>query len=319
MDSQAAGDASTSSGPQVDRIDLTRCIPFLAIHLACVAVLWVGFSWVAVLAAALLYVVRMFFITAFYHRYFSHRTFRTSRWFQFIGAAIGCTAAQRGPLWWAAHHRHHHNHSDAHGDRHSPRLQGFLYSHMGWFMTPRNFAMAARYVRDWLKFPELNFLGRYDWLPPLALAGVLYVVGAFLETYLPGSGTTGMQMVVWGFFVSTVVLYHATYTINSLAHRFGSRRFATDDDSRNNFWLAILPLGEGWHNNHHHYAASARQGFYWWEIDLTYYVLVVLARLGLIWDLRPVPRRVLEQSSDASPKPRVARPPAAPQMESISP
>ena len=166
---------------------------------------------------------------------------------------------------------------------------------MGWFMTDEGFATNQRYVRDWIKFPELRFLDRYDWLVPLALAAALFGAGVLLEIVAPGLGTNGWQMIVWGFFISTVVLYHATYTINSLAHSWGSRRFRTSDDSRNNFFLAVLTLGEGWHNNHHHWPASARQGFYWWEIDLTYYGLRALALTGLIRDLRPVPKRVLEE------------------------
>jgi stearoyl-CoA desaturase (delta-9 desaturase) len=276
------------------RVDWLRCAPFLALHLACFAVIFVGWSWIAVAVAAGLYLVRMFAITAFYHRYFSHRTFRTSRTFQFLMAVVGSAAAQRGPLWWAAHHRHHHNHSDEEPDHHSPGLRGLIFSHMGWFMTDAGFATDDRYVRDWMKFPELRFLDRFDWLVPLALGGALFVIGHALSVVAPGLGTSGWQMVVWGFVISTVVLYHATYTINSLAHSWGSRRFQTGDDSRNNFLLALVTLGEGWHNNHHHWPASARQGFYWWEVDITYYGLRVLAWTRVIRDLRPVPQRVLE-------------------------
>ncbi len=301
LDSSVDAPASTpsddpSGDDRSDRVDLLRCIPFIGIHLACLGVIWVGFSWAALSVAVVLYVVRMFFITAFYHRYFSHRSFRTSRAVQLIGAFLGCTSGQRGPLWWAAHHRHHHKHSDAHDDCHSPRRHGFLYSHMGWFMTPKNFSANQRYVCDWSKYPELRFLDRYDWLPPLILAIAMYVLGAALAVWWPTLGTNAAQMVVWGFFVSTVVLYHATYTINSIAHTFGSRRFNTADDSRNNVWLALFTLGEGWHNNHHYYSSSVRQGFYWWEIDITFYVLAALAKVGLIWDVRTVPRRVLESS-----------------------
>lgn len=279
-----------------DPIDWPRTIPFIAIHLACLAVIWVGWSPVAVGVAALLYVVRMFAITAFYHRYFSHRAFRTSRTFQFVMAVAGCTAGQRSPLWWAAHHRHHHKHSDGHDDLHSPGMRGMLRSHVGWFLTRGAFATNRRLVPDFKNFAELHWLDRLDWIPFVALGVVLYALGAGLEAWAPGLGTTGPQMLIWGFFVSTVVLYHCTYTINSLAHRFGKQRFATSDDSRNNLTLALLTLGEGWHNNHHHYPASARQGFYWWEIDLTYYGLLALQRLGLIWELRAVPHRVMQRN-----------------------
>jgi stearoyl-CoA desaturase (delta-9 desaturase) len=287
-------------GSQSDRIDWTRCAPFIAMHIICLAAIWTGVSWTAIAVAAALFLVRMFAITGFYHRYFSHRTFRTSRPFQFAMAVIGNSSVQRGPLWWAAHHRHHHNHSDDHPDHHSPGLKGFLMSHMGWFMTDAGFSTDERMVRDWAKFPELKFLDRFDWIVPLLLAAGLFAAGSLLERFAPGLGTSGLQLLIWGFFISTIVLFHATYTINSLAHQYGSQRFDTGDDSRNNFFLALLTLGEGWHNNHHHYPASTRQGFYWWEIDLTYYGLKALSWTGLIWALKPVPKRVLEQGRSAT-------------------
>ncbi|MCA9323446.1 MAG: acyl-CoA desaturase, partial [Planctomycetes bacterium] len=230
----------------------------------------------------------MFAITGFYHRYFSHRAFKTSRVFQGVMAVVGASAAQRGPLWWAAHHRGHHRHSDQPEDLHSPRQHGLLWSHMGWFMTRESFATRIDRVRDFAGFPELRFLDRFDMVAPAILAGLLYAFGSLLAGVAPGAGTSGAQMLVWGL-ISTIVLYHATYTINSLAHRFGTRRFDTRDTSRNNFWLAFLTLGEGWHNNHHHHPASARQGFRWWEVDVAYYLLRILAWLGLVWDLKPVP------------------------------
>ena len=282
-------------GADADRVDWLRVLPFVLLHLGCLAVIWVGASPIALLVAALLYAVRMFAITGFYHRYFSHRAFRTSRPMQFIFALVGAASVQRGPLWWAAHHRHHHRHSDAPEDPHSPR-HGFWRSHMGWFLTKRAFATDLRRVPDLARFPELRWLDRFDVAVPAAMAVALYGVGEVLERVAPGLGTNGPQLLVWGFFVSTVVLFHATVTINSLAHRFGSRRFATTDDSRNNLWLALLTFGEGWHNNHHFYASSARQGFRWWEIDLTWYGLRLLAALGLVRDLKPVPAWVLAKA-----------------------
>src|SRR5690606_24900566 len=163
---------------------------------------------------------------------------------------------------------------------------------MGWFLSRRHFSPDLSRVRDLLRFPELRLLDRFDILVPVVLAVGLFFLGVLLQRVAPQLGTNGWQMLVWGFFVSTVVCYHATYSINSLSHRFGSRRYATRDDSRNNFWLALITGGEGWHNNHHYYPAAARQGFYWWEIDLTYYGLKLLAALGIIWDLKPVPRAV---------------------------
>lgn len=278
-----------------ERINWVGNSPYFLLHFACFAVIWVGWSPIAVGVAAFFFLSRMFAVTGFYHRYFSHRTFKTSRAFQFVMACAGTACLQRGPLWWAAHHRHHHAFSDEIEDRHSPRLLGFLRAHAGWFLTPSAAKTEMHYVRDWARFRELVFLDRYHALPALALAFFAFGLGALLERVAPGLGTNGWQMLVWGFVISTVFLYHATYTINSLAHQFGSKRFNTGDDSRNNFWLALLTLGEGWHNNHHHYPSAVRQGFYWWEVDITYYLLAGLSRLGLIWELRPVPSHALER------------------------
>lgn len=284
FDSQAV--AATADD---QRIDWVRAAPFLAMHLACLCVIWVGVSPVALVVAASLYAVRMFALTGFYHRYFSHRAFRTSRTVQFVFAIIGAACVQRGPLWWAAHHRHHHIHADTPQDPHSPRVHGFLWSHAGWFLTPAAFATDLDRLPDLRGYPELRWLDRYDLVVPVVLAIALYVAGALLATYWPALGTTGPQMLVWGFFVSTIVLFHATVTINSLAHQFGRQRFKTRDASRNNVWLALLTFGEGWHNNHHFYPGSARQGFHWWEVDITWYGLKAMQALGLVWDLKPIP------------------------------
>lgn len=279
-----------------DRIDWLRAVPFIAMHLACLGVIWVGVTPVALMLAATLYAVRMFAITGFYHRYFSHRTFQTSRPVQLVFAVIGASCVQRGPLWWAAHHRHHHRVADAPDDPHSPRVHGFLWSHMGWFLTTRNFRTDLSRVPDLAKFPELRWLDRFDIAMPLALAITMYGLGVLLQHVAPQLGTNGAQMLVWGFFVSTVVLFHATVTINSLAHRWGSRRFNTHDDSRNNAWLALLTFGEGWHNNHHFFPGSARQGFNWWEVDLTWYGLKAMSMVGLVHGLKPIPAWVLAKA-----------------------
>ena len=283
------------------RIDWLRVVPFVGLHVACVGVLWVGVSGAAVTAAVGLYALRMFAVTAFYHRYFSHRAFKTSRAAQFAFAVLGASAVQRGPLWWAGHHRHHHAHADRPGDAHSPHERGFLWSHVGWFLARANFPTKRALVRDLMRYRELEWLDRFDAAVPALLAGGLYAAGAALERWAPALGTSGAQLVVWGFAVSTVAVWHATFAINSLAHTVGWRRFETRDESRNNFTLALLTLGEGWHNNHHRFPAAARQGFRWWEIDLTYYALRLLALTGLIWDLRRAPAATRSGATEARP------------------
>ena len=228
------------------------------------------------------YFVRMVVVTAGYHRYFSHRSFKTSRGVQFLLAFASQSTVQKGVLWWASHHRWHHKHSDTPEDVHSAQQLGFWYAHLGWILGPDNNATRMELVGDLAKYPELRFLNRkaIQLLPALVYALACLALG-------------GLHGLVWGFFVSTVLLWHGTFTINSLAHMLGRRRYATSDDSRNSLALALLTTGEGWHNNHHHYQSSARQGFRWWEVDVTYYVLRLLAAVGLVWDLRRVPPEAL--------------------------
>ena len=276
--------------PNSDQIDWTRVWPFIALHMACFAVIWVGWSPVAVAIAVAAYLIRMFAITAFYHRYFSHKSFKTSRVIQFIFAVLGTSATQRGPLWWASHHRYHHRHSDSDKDPHSPR-HGFWRSHCTWFLDGKCFRGHDKLIKDFASYPELRWLDRYDTLIPVLMGISLWCLGEYLSAVHPELGTNGWQLLIWGYFISTVVLIHATLSINSFAHRFGSRRYQTRDLSRNNWLLALVTLGEGWHNNHHHYSGSARQGFFWWEVDISYYILRLMAVVGLVWDLRPIPHR----------------------------
>ena len=274
-------------------IDWYRAVPFIAVHLACFAVILTGISAVAVGVAVALYVVRMFFITAIYHRYFSHRSYRAGRIVQFAMAVLGCTAGQRGPLWWAGHHREHHLTSDTPDDPHSPLQHGFLYSHTLWFLTKGSFVTPSHRVRDWYRFPELVWLERFEWVPFVGLGALCFGLGGLLESYAPQLGTTGPQLLVVGFLWSSVALYHGTYSTNSIAHKYGRRRFDTSDDSRNNGWVAFLTLGEGWHNNHHRFPVSARHGLSRWELDPTWWGLRILCRMGLIRDLRVVPKSVM--------------------------
>jgi stearoyl-CoA desaturase (Delta-9 desaturase) len=283
--------ASITNGKEIDWM---RVIPFILLHLSCLLIFVVGFSWIAFIVCISFFAIRMFAITGFYHRYFSHKTFKTSRFVQLLFAMIGATAVQRGPLWWAAHHRGHHMHSDTSEDKHSPKEHGFLWSHMGWFLTKSNFVTNTKFIRELIRFPELRIIDRFDLLMPLALSIGLFIAGHYLNQYEPQLNTNGFQLFIWGFSLSTVMLYHATFLVNSVAHQWGKKRYETKDTSRNNFIIAILTFGEGWHNNHHHYPGSARQGFYWWEIDLTYYVLKFLAMMGVIWDVRTISDNIRE-------------------------
>lgn len=293
FDSEAGSDHLDTSSRS---FNLLRVLPFIGLHLACLLALVTGVSTFAVVFAIAFFILRMFAITGFYHRYFSHKTFKTSRTAQFVFAVLGASAAQRGPLWWAAHHRHHHQYSDCPEDLHSPHQGGFWWSHAGWFTCDAGFTMNEKRVRDWLKFPELRFINRFDSLVPAVFAALIYLLGEALALWAPGLNTNGLQLLVWGFFISTVVLFHATVSINSLLHVWGKRRFETDDDSRNNFWLALITLGEGWHNNHHRWPRSVRQGFRWYEIDITWYGLWLLSKLGIVWDLNPIPEHIREET-----------------------
>ncbi|MDQ9951468.1 MULTISPECIES: acyl-CoA desaturase [Acinetobacter] len=292
-DSENAQVGASSEYVIEKKIQWLRIIPFILLHIACLAAFWVGVSWFAVIFMLGFYFLRMFAITAFFHRYLSHKTFQTSRIVQFIFVLIGTMSAQRGPLWWAAHHRYHHHFTDTDQDPHSAKA-GFWYSHVGWFLNEQNFATRKKVIKDWLKYPELIWLDRFS-LPIVILTALaIYGLGSWLAQHFPELGTNGLQLLVWGFVISTVLLTHATLCINSLAHRYGSREFNTPDDSRNNFLLSLITLGEGWHNNHHFYAGSVRQGFYWWQIDITFYVLKLMSLFGLVWGLKPVPDKVYQ-------------------------
>jgi stearoyl-CoA desaturase (Delta-9 desaturase) len=256
-------------------------MPFIALHFVPLLALLPGVTvrpidWVV---CGVLYVVRMFGVTGVYHRYFSHRTYKTSRGFQFVLALLAMSSSQKGVLWWAAHHRHHHKYSDQVEDVHSPKQRGFFYAHVGWLFDNTEGTDYSR-VKDLTKYPELVFLNKYWWIPPTVLGFAVFL-------------TLGWSGLLIGFALSTVLLWHGTYTINSLTHLFGKRVYETTDDSRNSFLLALITLGEGWHNNHHYYQASTRQGFHWWQIDVSYYVLRALSAVGLVWDLREPPAEVV--------------------------
>src|SRR5277367_1478772 len=271
---------STPGDDGADDIAYPSSIGFLLVHLGCLGVFWSGVTVSAVALGVALYLVRIFAIGAGYHRYFAHRTFRTSRIFQFGLGFVAQTSAQRGILWWAAMHRRHHRYADTAADVHSPVVHGFLYAHLGWIFVPRNTDTDYAAVRDLCVYPELMWLDRHPYMPPISLGVATWLIAGW-----PG--------LVIGFCWSTVVLWHATFSINSLAHLVGRRRYVTGDQSRNNWLLALLTMGEGWHNNHHAYQASVRQGFRWWEYDPTYYILRLLSWFGIVWDLHLPPKSVI--------------------------
>jgi stearoyl-CoA desaturase (delta-9 desaturase) len=278
-----ARDMTSDVGPERavrDRPSPLVTYPFMAVHgVAVVGAIIIGWSWAAAGWLVGSYLVRMFAITGGYHRYFAHRTFKTSRVFQFVLALLAMSSAQQGILWWAAHHRHHHKESDQPDDTHSPLQHGFWYSHLGWILSPKNRVTHLDRIRDFAKYPELRWLDRHDLFIAVAWGFVIYFIG-------------GPTALFYGHFLSLVFAWHITFCINSLAHVWGTRRYSTTDTSRNNALLAVLTLGEGWHNNHHHYQRSARQGFFWWQIDVTYYVLKGLEKLRIVWDVQGVPDHV---------------------------
>jgi stearoyl-CoA desaturase (delta-9 desaturase) len=293
--------AEVPANPEREEVDWLPMAPFWGVHIAaviCVAVY--GWSWSGLLLALAIYAVRMFGLTAGYHRYFSHRSYKTSRVFQFLLALLGTTATQKGPLWWAGHHRRHHKYSDMPQDPHSVKQRGFWWAHLGWILVKRFVETDYDRIKDFAKYPELRWLNKWHLLPPIALATTLYLVG-------------GHWALTWGFLVSNVLLWHGTFCVNSLSHLWGRRAYETDDSSRNSLLIALFTLGEGWHNNHHYYQASERQGFYWYQLDISHCVLKVFSWVGLVWDLNEPPKHVRDR--------RIGRVPAVapPAMETTAP
>ncbi len=274
------GRAAPVDGSDHDDIIYPQAVPFVGVHLACFAAIWTGVTFEAAALGIGLYWLRMFGVTGGYHRYFSHRTYKTGRVFQFILACLAQSTAQKSVLWWGAKHRHHHLFSDLPEDIHSPRHKGFFYSHVGWIFARKNESTDLVKIEDFAKYPELRWLHRYELTPAIVLAVLCFAL----------AGWSGL---VVGFFWSTVAVYHGTFCINSLAHVHGRKRYVTGDDSRNNWWLAIVTMGEGWHNNHHAYQSSVRQGFRWFEIDVTYYLLFGLSKLGIVSQMKSPPDAVL--------------------------
>jgi stearoyl-CoA desaturase (delta-9 desaturase) len=259
---------------------------FWTVQASATLVFFVPFGWGMAVLWAASHFLRAIGLTLAFHRYYAHRAFQMNRVVRFVWTFIGTAAMQKGPIWWAGHHVNHHRYADRDGDPHSPMVSGIYYAHIGWFLNDakhERLEASNPVIRDFSKAPEIVFLDRYFFIPPLALAAAMYGIG-------------GMQWLVWGFCFPTVTLAHATFAINTVNHLFGSRRFDTIDESRNNAFTAFFAVGEGWHNNHHRYQRAARNGFYWWEFDPTWYVIRAMAAFGLAWDLQPVPARIYEEA-----------------------
>ncbi len=262
-----------------EKLDVIRSIPFFLVNASPLLILVTGVSTRSLILLAVTFWTRMFFITAGYHRYFAHRSYQLARAPQFVMALGGTTAAQKGPLWWAGYHRDHHRFADTERDIHSPQ-KGFWWSHVGWILCRKYTKTRTDHIKDFAAFAELRFLDKYQWISPWLLAAVCFLID-------------GWQGLVVGFLLSTVLLWHSTFFINSLAHVYGRRRYATEDTSRNSALLAVLTMGEGWHNNHHYYASSCRNGFFWWEWDPTYYILKALSAVGIVRGMKYPPRWAL--------------------------
>lgn len=274
-------------------------IGFLLVHLAPILAFWTGATWFDWTLCVSLYFIRMFFITGGYHRYFSHITYKTSRFVQFLIAFFAQSSLQKGVLHWAANHRTHHMHSDTPKDPHSKKIYGFWYSHVGWIIGPDYKETKMKLISDYAKYPELIWLNKYHLVPPLSLLITVFFVGGYVNASNADVAINfanivahGWSSLIVGFFLSTVILFHGTFTINSLTHMIGRKRYESGDESRNHWFLALITMGEGWHNNHHYYQSSVRQGFFWWEIDVTYYILKIFSWFGIVWDLKPVPKHI---------------------------
>ena len=272
-----------------EKLSLIVSLPFLSVHIGAIYALTISPSPFALFMVFLMYFIRMFGITAGFHRLFSHRSFKTNRAFQFFLAYAATCSAQMGPIWWASHHRHHHKYTEQIEDPHTPTLKGFFWAHVGWIMSPVNSPTKEEYVGDLMKYPELKWLDKYHYFAPFSLVILLYGLGEFMAVNYAQYNTNGMELVLWGFFVSTVLLYHATFMVNSVCHVFGHRTYDTKDGSVNNFLVAILTLGEGWHNNHHAFPNSEKQGHKWYQIDISHYILWSLSKIGVVWKIRDVP------------------------------
>lgn len=259
-----------------DGINWLSVIVLSVFHAGAVLALFF-FSWPALLAALVLYWVTLSFgIGMGYHRLLTHRSYQAPKWMEYLLAVCGTLSLEGGPIGWVSTHRIHHQFSDKHGDPHTPR-DGRWWSHILWTLvgdaTDRNTVECSRYAPDLCKDRFLVALSRYHYIPLLILAPLLLLFG-------------GLPFLLWGVFFRVTVGLHATWMVNSLTHFWGRRRFPTRDDSRNNWFVALLSFGEGWHNNHHAHPTSARHGLAWYEIDMSWMTIRLLQIVGLVKSVR---------------------------------
>lgn len=300
----------------IQKAENLRIIKFRVwlVHVASLGIFFVPFDYSLLLYTAVTFFVRTFGWEAGSHRYFSHRSYKTSRAFQLFLAVLAASGGQRGPIWWATYHRAHHRDSDTQTDPHSPTHRGFWYAHMGWFLDPKNIDTDLDAAKDLSRFPELVWVNKYHYIFPYILMVLIFCLGAFANILGPKlhGAVGGLSAVIWCFFLSTMLSLQATFVINTITHGFSPRlfsyrRFNLDDTTTNNWLLAIPTMGASWHNNHHRFMGAAKAGFYWWELDLTYYILKILSWLRIVWDLQPVPKKVLDQGTNTVVKQKLVR------------
>jgi stearoyl-CoA desaturase (delta-9 desaturase) len=263
----------------------------VAFHVGAIAALFM-FSWKALAFAAILWwITGSLGIGMGYHRLLTHRGYKTYKPVEYFLTVCSTLTLQGGPMFWVATHRMHHQNTDVEGDPHSPRDGGF-WAHMGWIMTGRQLhnhsSALLPYIPDLRKDKFHVWISKWHWLPISVLGIVIFAVG-------------GIQYLMWGIFLRTVVGLHATWLVNSATHMWGSQRFLTGDTSKNSFWVAMLTFGEGWHNNHHAHPQSAKHGIAWYEFDMNWMGISALRMMGLAWDIKLPKLKPAESVPDKAP------------------
>jgi fatty-acid desaturase len=269
-----------SRSAQGNTVNWPNLLFMILFHVLALAALFF-FTWKALAVAVVLWCVSIFFgIGIGYHRLLTHRGFKTPRLLRYFLTVCGTLALEGGPIYWIVNHRVHHQHTDRHGDPHTPE-EGGWWSHAGWVLHGTGLTgqteLIRQYAPELLEDPFMVWISNYHWLPLTVLAVVLFALG-------------GLPWLLWGIFLRVTLGLHAVWFVNSATHMWGSRRFSTKDNSRNLWWVAVLTGGEGWHNNHHAYPVSARHGLAWYELDVNYYTIWLLGKLGLATQIRTTTR-----------------------------